>query len=68
MEQETEIKNTSNKNVVQDDTDDAESDSDIDDMKEDDGNLHRVYKVNFWPSKPEKPKGFTFKGKHKLMT
>ena len=26
-----------------------------------------VYKENFWPAKPEEPKGFTFKGKSKMM-
>ena len=27
-----------------------------------------VYKENFWPAKPEEPKGFTFKGKSKMLT
>ena len=27
-----------------------------------------VYKESFWPAKPEEPKGFTFKGKSKMMT
>ena len=27
-----------------------------------------VYKESSWPAKPETPKGFTFKGKSKMMT
>ena len=27
-----------------------------------------VYKETFWPARPEEPKGFTFKGKSKMMT
>ena len=27
-----------------------------------------VYKENFWPAKPDEPKGFTYKGKGKMMT
>ena len=29
---------------------------------------YSVYKVNFWPAKPDAPKGYTFKGKSKTMT
>ena len=29
---------------------------------------HNVYKENFWPAPPEEPKGYTFKGKGKMMT
>ena len=27
-----------------------------------------VYKENLWPAKPEVPKGYTYKGKSKMMT
>ena len=33
--------------------------------KEDETN---VYKENFWPAEADTPKGYTFKGKHKLLT
>ena len=29
---------------------------------------HREYKENLWPAPPEDPKGYTFKGKSKLLT
>ena len=29
---------------------------------------HNVDKENFWPAPPEEPKGYTFKGKGKMMT
>ena len=52
------------------DTDSAsEDDSDIDEMTDTEVvDKNKVYIENFWPVKPDKPKGFTFKGKHKLMT
>ena len=52
------------------DTDSAsEDDSDIDEMTDTEVvDKNKVYIENFWPAKPDKPKGFTFKGKHKLMT
>ena len=28
---------------------------------------HREYNVNIWPTPPDEPKGYTFKGKTKLM-
>ena len=36
------------------------------DVKNDD--KQTVYKESSWPAKPETPKGFTFKGKSKMMT
>ena len=65
------------------DVDDPENDSDTDDSdnqeddqestKDDDEDTYidkasKIYIESFWPSKPETPKGFTFKGKHNLMT
>ena len=55
-------------------SDDPHNNSDTDDdLEEDlendqDDKPTNIYKESFWPSKPEKPKGFTFKGKHNLMT
>ena len=45
------------------DTEDSESQDEDEDIRK-----KHIYQENYWPSKPEKPKGFTFKGKHKLMT
>ena len=54
-----------------DDSDNQEDDQDSTKDDHEDADIEKpanIYKENFWPSKPEVPKGFTFKGKHKLMT
>ena len=54
-----------------DDSDNQEDDQDSTKDDHEDADIEKpanIYKENFWPSKPEIPKGFTFKGKHKLMT
>ena len=43
----------------------VENTSDVFETNDDEPN---VYKENFWPAKPEEPKGFTYKGKSKMMT
>ena len=35
--------------------------------KEEKSNDHREYKENLWPAPPDEPKGYTFKGKTKLL-
>ena len=72
MEQDTVNTSKIDLNKDKEDTDSAsddDSDIDIDEMTDtEDGDQNKVYIENFWPAKPDKPKGFTFKGKHKLMT
>ena len=36
--------------------------------EEDEEGENNVYKENFWPAKPDTPKGYTFKGKRKTKT
>ena len=56
-------------NIESDDETDVsvkiENTSDVLETNDDEPN---VYKENFWPAKPEEPKGFTYKGKSKMMT
>ena len=54
----------------------SNDDSQVSDITEEDtcdvfeihGEQPAVYKENCWPASPEEPKGFTFKGKSKMLT
>ena len=51
-----------------DDEGDEYSDNhELDNTIEDNDEVQTVYKENSWPAKPDEPKGFTFKGKNKMM-
>ena len=54
-------------NIHKNDKQDKDSDSENDILEINDEEIN-VYKENSWPSLPEEPKGFTYKGKSKMMT
>ena len=65
MENMNEIPDLEDTEEKEDMKDIAESEDDLLVIKDDTAN---VYKENFWPAEQDAPKGYTFKGKHKLLT
>ena len=62
--------------ILEHKTDDHSDNSDNESIAENNENdeiedveeTQRFYKESFWPAKPDTPKGFTYKGKSKIMT
>ena len=51
-----------------DDHDTSDEISDTESITSTNDEVQNVYQENCWPAKPEMPKGYTFKGKNKMMT